>query len=177
MVFVRLYLSVKTSSGRFRKFGIYVNNRGSRGSGRGGSLNGLGYGIWRVGGSGRYRRGCGQWVHGVGSGAYENGIEISYVTCYFEDEEWSELSDEVWIKIIEDLVCTKFLENKNIWITRSVSAKKYNENRLISHIIAAVQNTIRHESVLAQGVIGLTNNRSRAQVSDSNRSSASAIIN
>ena len=62
-----------------------------------------------------------------------------------------------------------FLENEKRRTTRSVSAEKDNENRLISHIITGVQNANQNESGLEGGVNHFPTNGSRAQVSASNR--------
>ena len=55
--------------------------------------------------------------------------------------------------------------------------QKYNENRIISHIIDEVQNEIRHESLLVGGAVHLPANGSMTQVSDASRSSNYAIRN
>ena len=65
----RLYPPANPSSGCFRKRSSYTAVRGDRGGRRGG-------------------RGRGEHIQGDfvgGSGAHENGIDISYVTRYFED--------------------------------------------------------------------------------------------
>ena len=71
-------------------------------------------------------------------------------------------------RIIEDPTCTKFLENKNIKTTSSVSTKKYNKNNLISQIITSVKNSSCHESGLAVGIIWFLNNGISIQVSAAN---------
>ena len=80
----RLYPSDNPSSGCFRKRSIYAASHGDHGSRRGGSFNGQGRGRGcgrRIGrGRGRHFQGG----HVGGSGAHENGIEISYVTHYFD---------------------------------------------------------------------------------------------
>ena len=102
MVIEILYPYNNPSSGRFRKRGIYATDRGDRGSGRGGRLNGQGHGSGRVWRSGKVRVGHGRVDYGGVSGAYENGIDISNVTRYFEDEKWSEISKETRKRLIED---------------------------------------------------------------------------
>ena len=63
---------------------------------------------------------------------------------YFEDTEWATISNDTGKIITEDPVHTKFLANKNIRTTRSVSAKKENKNQVISQIITGAQNESRH---------------------------------
>ena len=114
---------------------------------------------------------------GGGSVVHENGIDIPDVTRYFEDSEWAALSNDTRKSITEDPVRTKFLENKKRCTTRSFSAEKNNENRLISQIITGVQNESRNESGLAGGVTRFPTNGIRAQVSAANRGSTSSKIN
>ena len=149
IVVVRLHPSSNPSPGRFIKRSIYAAGRGDRGDGRGGHFNGrfCGGGRWGRGGRGilgRIQGGC-----GGGSGAHDNGIYISDVTCYFGDSEWNALSNDTSKRTTEDLVRTNFVENKKRRTTSSVSAEKDNDNRLISQIITGVQNSSRNESGLA----------------------------
>ena len=97
--------SVETAeSGRVGRFNV-------RGCGRGcGGKGGLGRGGHTQGGQ------------GGGSGAHENGINISDVTCYFEDSEWAALSNDTSRSITEDPVRTNFLENKKRRTNSSISA-------------------------------------------------------
>ena len=88
---VRLYPSINSLSGRLRKRGIYATGRGDHISGRVGSFNERGRVIGREGRGGQGKGGYGQEGRGGGSGAYENGIDISDVTRYFEDSEWASL--------------------------------------------------------------------------------------
>ena len=143
-VVARLYPYDNPSLDRFVKRSIYAAGRGYRGGGRGGRFNGRGRGRGR---GGRFWQGIGghfQGVHGGGSGAHENSIDISDVTRYFEDSDWAALSNNTRKMITEDPVRTKFLTNKKRRTTRSVSAGKDNENRLISHITTGVQNSSQH---------------------------------
>ena len=84
-VVARLCTYVNPSSGRFRKRSIYDDGRGDRVGGRGGRFNCIGPGRGRGGRGGRGRGGHPQVGCGGGSGAHENGIDISDVTRYFED--------------------------------------------------------------------------------------------
>ena len=101
---------------------------------------------------------------------------MSNVTRYFEDVEWAAFSNETIKRITEDPVRTEFLANKNRRTTSSVSAKKYNENQVISQIITGVQNSIHYESILVGVLIRLPSYGIRTQVSSVNRISASEII-
>ena len=153
MVVERLYPYTNPSSERFRKRGIYATDRGDRGSGRGGRFNWRGHGSGCVGRNEKVRVGNGRVDYGGGSGAYENGIDISNVTRYFEDEEWSAISNETRKRTTEDPVHTKLQENKKRHTTRSVSDEKENEKRIIYQITTGVQNTYCNDSGLAGGVI------------------------
>ena len=142
----RLYPSDNPSSGRFRKRSIYSTGRGYHDSRWGGCFNVRG----PIRGRG-WRGGQGRWGHvrggrGGDSGTYENRIDISYVTCYFEDLEWSTLSNNTSKSITDYLVRTNILANKRRCTTISVSVKKEGK-RLIYHIITEVQNSIRNESL------------------------------
>ena len=68
-------------------------------------------------------------------------------------------------------------KTKKRLVISSISADKYNENRLISQIITGVQNESQNESVLAGGVTRFPTNGSRAQVSAENRGSTSSNRN
>ena len=81
---VILYPYTNPSSGRFRKRGIYATGRDDRIHGRGGRFNGLGCGKGCVGRGGQGRGGNGQECHELGSGAYENEIDISDFTRYLK---------------------------------------------------------------------------------------------
>ena len=104
-----IYPSANPSSGCFRKSSIYATGHGYCGSGRYESF----------GGRGRGRRKLGICVLGIGvngrgylwggSGTYENGIDISYVTCYFEDSEWAVIENDTRKRITEEPVRTKLL--------------------------------------------------------------------
>ena len=114
-----------------RKRSIYNAGCGYIGGRGGGCFNGRGRDRGRVGRGGRDRvvhnqRGC-----GLGSGAYEILIDISDLTCYFEDSEWDAISNDTRKRITDDPVCTKFLANKKRRTTSSVSSEKDNKNRLI----------------------------------------------
>ena len=111
------------------------------------------------------------------SGPHENGIDISYVICYFEDSEWAALSNYTRKRITEDPERTKLLANKKRRTTSSVSDEKDNENWLIYQIITGVQKASQNESGLAGGVTCLPTNESRAQVSAANRGSISSNRN
>ena len=124
MVVARLYPTTNPCSDCFRNCGIYATGRDDRGSGRDGHFNGQGFGIGRRGRGGWCRGGHGKGGRGECSNTYENGIYISYITCYFEYEEWEAISNETRKRITEDPVRTKSLANKYIWTTSSVSAKK-----------------------------------------------------
>ena len=93
------------SSGRFRKSSIYASRRGERGDGRGGSFNVRGRVRGRGGRGGRGRVGHVRGGRGGGSGAHENGIDISDFTGYFEDSEWAALSNDTRKRITEDPEC------------------------------------------------------------------------
>ena len=70
------------------------SKNGDRGDGRGGSFNGISH-IRVCGGRlGRGRRVQVQGGRVGGRGALENGIDISDVTCYFEDPDWASLSND-----------------------------------------------------------------------------------
>ena len=170
-VIARLYPSANPSSGCFRKRSIYAVVRGDRGRGRGGSFSGRCRGRGRGVIGGWVRRGHVQGARGWGSGAHENGIDISDFTCFFEDSEWAALSNDTRKKITEDPVRTKFLTNKKRCTTRSVSSGNDNDSRLISNIITGVQTASRNESWLAGWVTRFPTNGSRAQVSAENRGS------
>ena len=91
---------------------IYATICGDHYSGRGGRFDGRGH---RRGRGGISVQGRGVHViggRGGGSGAYLNGIDISDVTCYFEDSEWVTLSNDTSKRITENPVRTKFLKNK-----------------------------------------------------------------
>ena len=148
MVVTRISPTTNPSSDRFRKRGIYSTGPGDHSSGRDGRFNGRRRSRRCNVRGGRGRGGHGQRGHGGISGEYENGIDISYFTCYFEDAEWSSLSKKTRKRIAEDPVHTKFLAHKKRRTTSSVSNKKYHDNRLISQIINGVQNNIRYESGL-----------------------------
>ena len=129
------YPSDKPSSGRFRKRIIYAAGCGDRGVRRGGRLDGIGYVRGRVGRGVGGRVGHVQVGCGGGSSAHENGIDISYFTRYFEDSEWSALSNDTRKRITEDPVRTKSLANKKRRTTIFVSVEKDNRSWLISQII------------------------------------------
>ena len=92
---VRLYSPNNPSSGHFIKRNIYATVRVDHGSIKGGLFNGQGRGIGferrggKLQGGHSVRGGCGS-----GRSTYENGVYISYIICYFEDEEWAALSNE-----------------------------------------------------------------------------------
>ena len=105
----RLYSYANLSSCRSRKRSTYSAGHGDRGGGIGGSFNVRGSGRESGGRGGRVRGGHVQGGCGGGSGAHENGIDISDVTYYFEDSEWAILSKDTSKSITEDPVRTKFL--------------------------------------------------------------------
>ena len=86
-VVARIYSSDNPLLVRFRKLSIYDTDRGDHCSGIGGSFDVRCHGRRLGETDGRGRGGHGQGGCGGGSGSYENGIDISYVTCYFEDLE------------------------------------------------------------------------------------------
>ena len=92
-VVARLYPYYNPSSGRFRKRSIYDADSGDRVDGRGRSFNGRGHGRRRGGRGGLGRGGHVQGGRGGDSIVHENGIDISDVTRYFGDSEWSALSN------------------------------------------------------------------------------------
>ena len=112
-----------------------------------------------------------------GSGAYENGIDISYVTCYFEEPKWTAISNYTRKNITEARVGTNNLATKKTHNTRYVSAGKDNENWLISQIITGVQNPSQNEPGLAGGVDRFPTNGSKTQVSAANICSTSSTRN
>ena len=176
-VVARLYPPSNPSSGRSRKRSIYDAGRGDLDGGICGRFNGRGRDRGCGGRCGRGRGGHVQGGCGGGSSAHENGIDISDVTCYFEYQEWAALSNYTRIRITEYLVRTKFLENKKRRTTRSITAVKDNENRLISQIITGVKNASRNDSGLEGGVTRFPTNGSREQVSAENRGSTSSNRN
>ena len=111
-VFARLYPSANPSSVRFRKCNIYAAGRGDRVYGRGGRFNGRVCGRGCGGRGGQGRGGQGRGGCGGGTGAHENGIDISYVIRYFEDSEWAALSNDTRKRITEDLVRTNYWQIK-----------------------------------------------------------------
>ena len=176
-VVARLYPSANPSSRRFRKRRIYAAGRGDRDGKRGGSFNDRGCGRGRGGRCERGRTGHVQGGRGGCSGAHENGIDISDFARYFEDSEWVTLSKDTRESITEDPVRTKLQENENRCTTSYVSARKENENWLISQIINGVQNASRNESGLAGGVTHFPTNGIRTQVHAANRVNTSSKIN
>ena len=102
------------------------------------------------------------------SSAYENGIDISDFTCYFEYSEWGALSNNTRKRITEEPVRTNFLADKKIHTTSSVSVENDNKNWLITQIITGVQNSGRNKYVLTGGLTRFPTNGVRAQVYDAN---------
>ena len=115
---LRIYPYTNPWSGRFRNCGTYATGSGKCGSGRGRFFNGRGHVRGRVERGGQVRGGhVGSEGHIGGSNTYENGIDISYITCYCDDEEWDILRKEKWsqsilyapitgkLKSTEDLFC------------------------------------------------------------------------
>ena len=176
-VVARIYTYINPSSGCLGKRIIYAAGRGDRGGGRGGRFNGRGRGIGRGGRGGRGRGGHDQGGCGEFSGAHEIGIDISYVTCYFEDPEWAAILNKTRKRTTEEPIHTKSPENKKRETKNSISSEKDDDNRLIYHIITGVQNTSRHEYGLEGGVIRFTTNRSRTKMSAANIISSSEIRN
>ena len=172
-----IYPYANPSSGRFRKRVLYATGCGDLGSRRGERFNGRGRSRGRGWRGGRGRGGHVWGGRGVSSSAYENGIDISYFTRYFEDSEWAILSNDTRKRITEDPVLTKFLANKKRHTTSSVSVEKDNKNRFISQIITGVQNESQNGYGLTGGVTPFPTNVRRAQVSAANRGSTSSNIN
>ena len=126
-VITRLYQPINPSSDRFRKTIIYTTFQGGCVSGRGGQFGGYGHVRGYVD---RVRHGRGGHSSQVGhigwNGTKKNGINISDVTRYFDDEEWYKLSHEMRGGIIEDPVHTKFIANTKWCIKNSVNTEKDN---------------------------------------------------
>ena len=86
-VVARIYPYANPSQGPFKNLSIYDAGCGGRGDGRGRRFNNRGCGRGREVRGGKGRRGNVQGGCVGGSGAHENGIDISDVTRYFEYSE------------------------------------------------------------------------------------------